>query len=231
MKKRHSVPVIALLVSTLVVSMSGVASAKVLVNDPFNGKGPLGAPWKSVNAKWRKLDGALRVRPVSVDNFTKVGFAVRRLAKNHKKGLEVSSRMRFSPTRANVGIVAPYLDINNHLFCKAEDTPAHPNGLLAIGRRIGGNEPEVLVQEDKVGLSAGRIYRMVVTRHGRNMNCSLYKAANLLSSLDYRLKMRDVKAFGGGKRVGLRIRVVDKPPYRDEDDGRSNFENFIARTV
>ena len=74
------------------------------------------------------------------------------------------SKIRLSPGLSNIGIVGPFRDVGNHLFCKVERTKPHPEGFLAIGRRLHGHKPAILVHENQIGLEAGERYILKATR-------------------------------------------------------------------
>jgi hypothetical protein len=218
-----------LLTTATLVIIAGDASARILVRDPFNGTGPLSHRWQQRDAEWRRVHGAVKVKPDTVSMRTNVGYATTALGKPRKQ-LTVTAHLRLSPTRANVGIVAPFENVKNNLFCKVEDTPAHPDGYLAIGRRLHGSEPIIRKGDDGIGIRTARRYLMKVTRARRDVTCSLRKGSMLIASISYRLTKADVKAFGGGREAGIRIRLVSRGTRKDEDDGRSAFDSFMART-
>ena len=126
---------------TVGVMVSGFAAAApagaaVIISEPFNGTGPELPPgWNDVDADWRRVDGSAKISVMSVLPATNIGYSIRKMSSTFaKRGLVVSTKLRLSPTRSNVGVVGPYMDVGNHLFCKVEKTPAHPNGFMAIGR-------------------------------------------------------------------------------------------------
>ena len=117
-----------------------------------------------------------------------------------KRGLTVSTRLRLSPTHSNVGVVGPYKDVGNNLFCKVEKTPAHPNGFLAIGRRLHGTKPAIRVKEDNLGLTAARRYTLKLVRERSTVTCTIARQGTVYGSLDYTLTKPERRAFGSGKR-------------------------------
>ena len=225
----RDVLLVLLATSILTILVGGDASARILVRDPFNGTGPLAHRWQQLDAEWRRAHGAVKVKPDTVSSRTNVGYAITTLGKPRKQ-LTVAVHLRLSPTRANVGIAAPFANVKNNLFCKIEDTPAHPDGYLAIGRRLHGSEPIIREGADGIGILPARRYLMKVTRDRRDVTCSLRKGSSLIASISYRLTKPDVRAFGRGRQAGLRIRLVSRGTRKDEDDGRSAFDSFMART-
>jgi hypothetical protein len=221
---------VSLLVITgvLVAAFASPASARVLINDPFNGSGLLKKPWVQADAKWHRATGAAKVNIPTVNPNQNVGYATVQFRKVYQR-IQVSAQLRLSPTRANVGVVLPYVDVENHLFCKIEDTPAHPNGYLAIGRRLHGSQPTILASDFNATVQTSRRYLMVVTRNRRVVTCVLKRGATEMGRLTYHMKPQDVRAFGRGRRAGIRIRLVSRGTRMDEDDGRSSFESFIAQ--
>ena len=148
-----------------------------------------------------------------------------------KRGLSISSSLRLSPTHSNVGLVGPYVDAGNHAFCKVEKTPAHPSGYLAIGRRIRGREPAIMVEEDGIGLTGALRYTLTMVREGADLRCRISRGGSTFATLDYSMRTADRNAYGTGRKVGIRMRLVARGTRRDEDDGRSRFEGFTAKTL
>lgn len=223
--------VVALLVGVLLVgTFAADASAAVLWGDSF-GKTVLRARWQEVDARWSVRDGALHVRKLSVNRRTHVGFAVVGLGGSHRAGLRVSSELRLSPGHSNVGLVAPFRDARNYLYCKIEVTPGNPVGALLIGRRLRGGSPSLLRAARGLGLDPGGTYRLTVERHGRTVGCGVRLNGSLVTELRYRMTDKDIEAFGGGSMAGVRIKVDDRGRRNDEDDGRSAFLNFRATAI
>ena len=129
----------ALLLSTLTTG-SAVARSRMVIRESFSGTAPeLPKRWQDVDGDWRRVDGVAKIVPSSVSIRTNIAYSIRSMKSSYaKRGLTVSTRLRLSPTHSNVGVVGPYKDVGNHLFCKVEKTPVHPNGFLAIGRRLHG---------------------------------------------------------------------------------------------
>jgi hypothetical protein len=230
MKLRSRSVVSVFLAIAVLAALAPPALAAIVVGDRFDGD-VMRPAWKQVNATWRVQRGFARVNPSSVDTFTNIGLAVISMKGTHKDGLRIESQVRLSPGKSNVGIVGPYKNVENHMLCRVELTPAHPLGMVAIGRRIGGGEPFMMKEEIGLNLTAGSIYRLVTERHRRRVTCALWDKGVNLATLRYRLKDKDLHAFGGGKKAGLRIRIVVDAKRRDEDDGRSKFLDFRVSTI
>ncbi len=229
MNRRRRSLVSVLLTFGVLAAFAPPAQAAIIVGDRFDGP-VLRAAWRQINSTWRTTKGTARVNPSTVDPVTNIGYAV-----IGTKGLHKSQRtqmhVRLSPGKSNVGIVAPYKNVENHLYCRVELTPAHPLGYLVIGDRLHGSEPNV--EKDKSGLSitAGQIYLLVSERTRRIIRCSIYDGATLIDSIRYRMTPEQASAFGGGKKAGMRIRIVANGNRRDEDDGRSKFLDFRVSTI
>ena len=221
---------VALLLALVMGASAGSASAALLWADGFNGR-ILRAPWHEVDARWRVGSGALRVVKASVDRRTHVGYAVVGLGSAHRSGLRVSSKVRLSPGQSNIGVVAPFENAGNHLLCKVELTPGHPDGKVAIERRLRGSSPTLLRARGAVGLRKGAVYRVTVVRRLRVVTCSVQRNAAIVTKLRYSMTPQDLRAFGNGTKAGVRIRVVDHATIDDEDDGRSRFLDFRALAI
>jgi hypothetical protein len=63
------------------------------------------------------------------------------------------------------------------------------------------------------------------------VTCTIARQGTVYASLDYRLTKTDRRAFGAGSKAGIRMRLVARGTRRDEDDGRSVFDTFLARTL
>jgi hypothetical protein len=204
------------------------ASASVLLSDSFGGT-VLRARWNQVDARWWVRDGSLHVHKRSVNQRTRVGFAVVDLGRAHRAGLRVSTQVRLSPGHANVGIVTPFRDARNYLYCKVELTPRNPNGAALLGHRIRGGQPSLVRAARNIGLAPSTEYRLTVERQGRTISCAVRRNGGaLVTELRYRMTRKDINAFGGGSMAGLRIKVDDRGTRSDEDDGRSRFLYFQA---
>jgi hypothetical protein len=226
---RRTIVSLTVITGVLISMFALPASARILINEPFNGTGQLRRPpWVQSDATWRRVTGAAKVNVPSVNPNQNVGYATVRFRKVYQR-IQVSSQLRLSPTRANVGVVLPYVDVENHMFCKIEDTPAHPSGYLAIGRRLNGSAPTILASDFNATVQTARRYLMVMTRNRKVITCTLKQGATQMGRISYRMKAKDVRAFGRGRSAGIRIRLVSRGTRRDEDDGRSSFESFIAQ--
>ena len=102
---------------------------------------------------------------------------------------------------------------------------------MAIGRRLHGHKPEILEHGNQIGLDAGERYVLKATRKGANTTCSISQNGTRLAILTYTLRATDRSAFGSGRKVGIRMRLVARGTRRDEDDGRSRFERFTVKTM
>lgn len=227
------IPRSCLVVAATVLVLGGQvasASAALLWKDGFSGN-ELRPAWTELDARWRVRSGALRVDKATVDDRTHVGYAVVDLGGSHRSGLRVSSQIRLSPGKSNVGLVAPFRDVGNHLFCKVEITPGHPDGKAAMGRRSRGGRPTLLRAIGGLGLHKGAVYRLTIERRHRIVACAVRREGALVTRLRYTMTAKDLRAFGRGTKVGVRIKVIDGAIGDDEDDGRSRFLDFRAMTA
>ena len=227
---------VALLVGvvlTLTLAYGANARIRTVIREPFNGTAPeLGHRWHDIDGDWRRGKGSARIVEGSVSARTNVAYSVRKLQSSYgKRGLAVTSKVRLSPGWSNIGIVGPFRGAGNHLFCKIERTKPHPEGFLAIGRRLNGHKPEILAHENQIGVIGGDRYILKATRKGANTTCSISQNGSRLGRLTYTMRAADRAAFGSGRKVGLRIRLVARGTRRDEDDGRSRFERFVVKTM
>ena len=223
--------IVGLLVAVLLIgTLAADASAAVLWADGFGGT-TLRSRWNEVGARWWVRDGSLHVHKGSVDRRTRVGFAVVDLGGAHRAGLQVSSQVRLSPGHANVGLVTPFRDARNYLYCKVELTPRNPSGAALLGHRIRGGQPSLVRAARGIGLEPSAVYRLTVERRGRTISCGVRRNGTLVTELRYRMTQKDIVAFGGGPMVGLRIKVDDRGTRSDEDDGRSRFLDFRATAI
>jgi hypothetical protein len=224
-----------LLGAVLMLTIMNGASARIrtVIREPFNGTAPeLGHRWHDIDGDWRRTRGAARIKPLSVSARTNVAYSVRRMSRSFaKRGLAVTTRVRLSPGTSNVGIVAPFHDVGNHLFCKVERTRPHPEGFLSIGRRLHGTKPMILVKQNQLGIEAGHAYTLRVTRHRSSVVCTVSDAGTEYGRVTYTLRPVDRVAFGTGRKVGIRMRLVARGTRRDEDDGRSALTSFKVRTL
>jgi len=223
--------VVGVLVAVLLVgTVAADASAAVLWADGFGGTA-LRARWTEVDARWWVRDGSLHVHKRSVNQRTRIGFAVIDLGGPHRAGLRVSSQVRLSPGYANVGLVTPFRDARNYLYCKVELTPRNPNGAALLGHRIRGGQPSLVRAARAIGLEPSAVYRLTMERRGRTISCGIWRNGALVAELRYRMTQKDIMAFGGGPMAGLRIKVDDRGTRSDEDDGRSRFLDFQAAAI
>ena len=223
--------VVGVLVAVLLVgTVAADASAAVLWADGFGGTA-LRARWTEVDARWWVRDGSLHVHKRSVNPRTRIGFAVVDLGGPHRAGLRVSSQVRLSPGYANVGLVTPFRDARNYLYCKVELTPRNPNGAALLGHRIRGGQPSLVRAARAIGLEPSAVYRLTMERRGRTISCGVWRNGALVAELRYRMTQKDIMAFGGGPMAGLRIKVDDRGTRSDEDDGRSRFLDFQATAI
>ena len=223
--------VVGVLVAVLLVgTVAADASAAVLWADGFGGTA-LRARWTEVDARWWVRDGSLHVHKRSVNQRTRIGFAVVDLGGPHRAGLRVSSQVRLSPGYANVGLVTPFRDARNYLYCKVELTPRNPNGAALLGHRIRGGQPSLVRAARAIGLEPSAVYRLTMERRGRTISCGVWRNGALVAELRYRMTQKDIMAFGGGPMAGLRIKVDDRGTRSDEDDGRSRFLDFQAAAI
>jgi len=223
--------VVGVLVAVLLVgTVAADASAAVLWADGFGGTA-LRARWTEVDARWWVRDGSLHVHKRSVNQRTRIGFAVIDLGGPHRAGLRVSSQVRLSPGYANVGLVTPFRDARNYLYCKVELTPRNPNGAALLGHRIRGGQPSLVRAARAIGLEPSAVYRLTMERRGRTISCGIWRNGALVAELRYRMTQKDIMAFGGGPMAGLRIKVDDRGTRSDEDDGRSRFLDFQATAI
>jgi hypothetical protein len=230
MTRRTRTAISVLLAIGVLATLAPVASAQIIVGDKFNGTA-LRPAWRQVNATWRVGNGVARVNAKSVDPITNVGYAVINMKGTHKSGLRIQSQVRLSPGKSNVGIVGPYKNVENHLFCRVEITPAHPLGMVVVGHRLNGGEPTVSKYKVGLKLTPGQVYKLVTERHNKLITCSLFRKGNLVTTIRYKLKPAELAAFGGAKKAGLRIRLVARGNRRDEDDGRSKFQDFRVSSI
>lgn len=230
MQRRTRAAISILLAIGVLAAMAAPAFAQIIVGDQFNGTA-LRAAWKQVDATWRVGNGVARVNVKSVAPTTNIGYAVINMKGTHKAGLRIASQVRLSPGKSNVGIVGPYKNVENHLFCRVEVTPAHPLGMVVVGHRLAGGEPTVAKYKTGLKLVGGQIYKLVTERHRKLITCALWKKGTNITTINYRLKPGELRAFGGGKKAGLRVRLVARGTRRDEDDGRSKFLDFRVSEI
>jgi hypothetical protein len=144
-------------------------------------------------------------------------------------GIKVEADIRTSPTpfRANVGLVALFEDLENHLTCKIEVSEGHPLGLLAIGDQRRNVTTSLLASIKDLGLENGRTYRLQLTvprSPSRAIRCQVSGKGIVPTTVAYRLTDAQRAAYGQGTSQGLRIKIFD-----DEDDGGSTWDNFAVR--
>lgn len=232
---RFSRSIATFLGAVLMLTLMSSASARVrtVIREPFNGTGSeLPRRWHDIDGDWRRAKGSARIVEGSVSARTNVAYSVRQMRSSYgKRGIAITTKIRLSPGLSNIGIVGPFRDVENHLFCKVERTKPHPEGFLAIGRRLHGHQPAILVHENQIGLEAGQRYILKATRKRSKTTCSISQSGTRLAILTYTMRPADRAAFGSGRKVGIRMRLVARGTRRDEDDGRSRFERFVAKTM
>jgi hypothetical protein len=145
-------------------------------------------------------------------------------------GLEVSARVTLSPTplRANVGLVALYVDRGNHLTCKLEVSEGHPDGLITIGEQAGGRTTSLLAERDGIGLRSGSTYRLAIivprALSEHPVSCTVSGSGLERTTVSVEASDESIAAYGAGTAQGIRIKIFD-----DEDDGRSVWDDFLVR--
>ena len=175
-----------------------------MIREPFNGTGSeLPRRWHDIDGDWRRAKGSARIVEGSVSARTNVAYSVRQMRSSYgKRGMAITTKIRLSPGLSNIGIVGPFRDVGNHLFCKVERTKPHPEGFLAIGRRLHGHKPAILVHENQIGLEAGQRYILKATRKRSKTTCSISQSGTRLAILTYTMRPADRAAFGSGRKVG-----------------------------
>jgi hypothetical protein len=147
-------------------------------------------------------------------------------------GLEVSATITLSPTplRANVGLVALFVDRDNHLTCKLEMSEGHPDGLITIGEQLGGRTTSLLAERDGIGLRSGSAYRLAITvprtPSEHPISCTVSGSGLGQKTVSLMPSGESIAAYGAGTAQGLRIKI-----FNDEDDGRSTWDDFLVRPI
>ena len=146
--------------------------------------------------------------------------------------IRVSADITMSPTplHANVGLLALFEDADDHLSCKIEVSPLHPQGLLTFGDQKGGKAGYRLAPLQHLGLENGNTYHLEVVVPTDVATdpivCSVSGDGIDPASVEFQLKGPALAAYGDGTSQGLRIHIFD-----DEDDGRSTWDNFEVRSA
>jgi hypothetical protein len=110
------------------------------------------------------------------------------------------------------------LGANDNFFCKIEVTNGNPNGLMSIGRRIGGATASLLASAKNTGYVNGGTYHVVCGRVGNVITMTVGPR-----TISYMLTKSDLAAVGSATRVGLRTHLAP-----DEDDLLSSYDNFVV---
>ncbi len=146
-------------------------------------------------------------------------------------GITVGSDITLSPTpfRANIGLVALFVDRQNFLTCKIEVTEGNPDGLLAIGEQLGGDTHSLLADRSHIGLRNGQTYRLELkipsALSRRPVRCAV-SGPGVATAASFRLSPARLTAYGDGTSQGLRIKIYD-----DEDDGGSRWDDFLVQPL
>lgn len=147
-------------------------------------------------------------------------------------GIRVSADITMSPTplHANVGLLALFEDAANHLSCKIEVSPLHPQGLLTFGDQQKGVAGYRLAPVQHIGLENGNTYHLelVVPADVSTdpVSCAVSGEGIQPTSVEFRLNGPRLAAYGEGTSQGLRIHI-----FEDEDDGGSMWDNFEVRSM
>lgn len=195
------------------LALLGVA-ATFPTSDDFSG--PIGPPWQASGGTWSVFSGRAKVATSQFANGSV--FLVRDIGIS--TGFTVEADITLSPKvkRANAGLTLLWKDSKNHLFCKTEVTSGNPNGLMSIGRKIGGTVKSLLAKAAPTGFVNGGTYHVSCGRVG-----GLITMTAGSRTITYQLTSSDKNAFGSATRVGLRSHVAS-----DEDDKGSLYDNFTV---
>ncbi len=146
--------------------------------------------------------------------------------------IRVSADITMSPTplHANVGLLALFEDADNHLSCKIEVSPLHPQGLITFGDQENGESGYRLAWLQHLGLENGNTYHLEIVVPADvaadPVVCSVSGEGINPASVELQLKAHALAAYGDGTSQGLRIHIVE-----DEDDGGSTWDNFEVRSA
>ncbi len=143
-------------------------------------------------------------------------------------GVRVSADITTSPTpqRANVGLVALFVDAENFLDCKIEVSRGHPDGLVALGDELADRTTSLLASAEDMGLENGRTYHVELTvpsSFDDPVVCRVSGGDIDPTMIETPLTPEQIEAYGDGTAQGLRIKIFD-----DEDDGGSRWDNLLV---
>jgi hypothetical protein len=148
------------------------------------------------------------------------------------KGIRIIADITMSPTplRANVGLIALFENLENHLTCKIEVSEGHPDGLLTIGDQRRNVSTSLLAPLEHLGLENGATYHLELTLPRSLSNqpvlCRVSGSEIPPTAVSYQLTDPMIMAYGRGTSQGLRIKIYD-----DEDDGGSTWNSFEVRSI
>jgi hypothetical protein len=210
--------------------------------DDFDGepgtieRAPSGQAWETWGASFCPTclpifttDGSRASMAPGADNI-QIWFAT--LDTDHATGISVSADITMSPTplRANVGLIALFVDLANHLSCKIEVSELHPAGLLTFGDVQHDVPGFRLAPLQHLGLKNGSTYHLVLTVPSsladEPMRCEVSGEGIETAEVEYQLTPAMIAAYGGGTKQGLRLHITS-----DEDDGGSMWDNFEVREI
>ncbi len=146
--------------------------------------------------------------------------------------IRVSADITMSPTplRANVGLIALFVDLANHFSCKIEVSEMHPNGLLTFGDVQHDVRSYRLAPLQHLGLRNGATYHLALTVPSsladEPMRCEVSGEDIGTAEVEYQLTPAKIAAYGDGTKQGLRLHITS-----DEDDGGSTWDNFEVRQI
>jgi hypothetical protein len=147
-------------------------------------------------------------------------------------GILVSADITMSPTplHANVGLLALFEDAQNHLSCKIEISPLHPQGLLTFGDQRNDVAGYRLAPLQHTGFENGNTYHLELTVPADvstdPVECHVSGEGIEPASVELHLNGPQLAAYGAGTKQGLRIHIVE-----DEDDGGSTWDNYEVRPI
>jgi hypothetical protein len=204
----------------------GAATASV-VSDTFDrrdastlGDADSGQHWEYANGTW-SIDAATAV--FNADGSIAEATVDSDLSDEFKAEADIT--LSSGSLRANAGLTILHRDHANHIFCKVEVTEGHPNGLISIGKYVGGQGRSLLgppSYEDGVGLHNGRTYHGICKRRGDRISWRISGGdLDTAERVHYTLSAEDIAAFGDATAHGLRARLA-----WDEDDGGTRWDNF-----
>lgn len=174
-------------------------------------------------------DGSRASIASGADNI-QVWFAT--LDTDHTTGITVSADITMSPTplRANVGLVALFVNPGNHLSCKIEISALRPEGLLTIGDQRHDISTSRLAPLQHRGFENGRTYHLVLSVPSSPadelVRCEVSGEGIETAAVEYQLTTPKLAAYGNGSMQGLRLHIAS-----DEDDGNSTWDNFEVRAI